>query len=277
MIMKNVFLKIMFLALIITAINACKKETVLDDIEAFVASSQNNGDTENLSQGSDEDADDEIETAASRGGTCPTITFASPKGTYPNTITVDYGTTGCAGAKGRIRKGKIIINVSADKKTVGATRVINFSNFSIDDVKIEGTRTWTYTGKNPVGQPTWTRTMANGKLTFTDGTFTTWSASHFVTMLEGFDTDTHADNKLSITGGSNGVNHKGNAYTATITTPIIRTFTCKWPLSGVRSIEVNGKARSIDYSYSAKTAGDCDNEAMLTFANGTTRVIQLRK
>jgi hypothetical protein len=265
------------IAILITVFVSCKKDSILDDVETYVAASQNNGDSENLAQGSDEDADYEIETASIRGGTCPTVTFASPKGTFPNTITVDYGTTGCAGPKGRIRKGIITINVSADKKTVGATRILNFTNFSVDDVKIEGTRTWTFAGKNAAGQPTWTRTMTNGKMTYLDGRVTTWSANHTVTMIEGFDTDIHSDNKLSITGGSTGVNHKGNTYTATITTPIIRTFTCKWPLAGIRSIDVNGKSRSIDYSYSATTSGDCDNEAMITLANGTTRVIQLKK
>ncbi len=277
--MKNVFAKVLFMLILLISINACKKENVsiIEDFENYIASSQNNGDTENLTQNTDEEADYDIETAATRGGTCPTVTYAKTKGTFPNTITIDYGTTGCTGLKGRLRRGIITVNVSADRKTSGATRVITFTDFSVDDVKIEGTRTWTFNGKNAAGFPSWTRVMSNGKLTFPDGKITTWNATHTVTMLEGFDTDTSLDNKLSITGGSNGINHLGKSYNATITSPIIRTFVCKWPLLGIRSIDINGKIRTIDYGYSTSTPGDCDNQALLTFANGTTKVIELRK
>ena len=52
--------------------------TTADDLSA----------SEDYSDQTDIDVDMAIE---ERGGSCPTVTFAQPEGTWPNTITIDFG------------------------------------------------------------------------------------------------------------------------------------------------------------------------------------------
>lgn len=252
--------------------NACKKDNDTTDLTSV--------EDVNTSQDLLEDVDDEVnetgylvdntQTAASR--TCVTVTAEKPKGTYPNTITIDYG-TGCTGRHGRTRKGKILVAYSANPWTPGATKTITFQDFYIDDAKIEGTKVWTNNGLNNSGEPTFTRTVTNAKVTFTDGTFATWNANHTITIGAGaltpFDV---TDDKFMITGGSTGVTRKGVNFTSAITTALEKNYACRFISKGVRSITTDNKVLVLDYGN-----GNCDNKVTVTKPNGDTEEVTIRR
>jgi hypothetical protein len=274
--------KISFVALVLCictlAIQSCKKDKELTALEALdlFQTGQDASESESLSNASEIETDVEVEL---RGGpnpplNCPTITWANPQGTFPNTLTIDYG-TGCVGPNGNVRKGIVIINQSAEMTVAGATRIRTHQNFYINNKKIEGTKTTTYNGLNPQGQPNFTRTHADFKVTFPDGEFVTFNATHTVTKTAGIGTPTMLDDTYSTTGNSSGVNRNGKAFTATITEPIIRNATCPWAQDGVRVVTREDKTVTIDYGYTEDVNSACDSKGMLTLPNGNTKVINL--
>ena len=271
-------LAILFAAALFTACN--KDSNISPDEatinEAAITSSEDVSDAESYSQNTEDESDMAIEGMGSGGpggSSCAVVTYSAPRGTFPQTITVDFG-TGCTDHNGRIRKGKIVIALSDSLMKPNSTKTVTFQNFYVDSAKIEGTRTWKNNGLNAQGQPSFTRTVTNGKITFGDGTIATWNATHTVVKTQGFNTRTPLDDIWTVTGNESGVNRKGKAFSSVINSPIVHKALCPWITSGVRTITIDSKARSLDYG---SGGGNCDREALLTLPNGQTKVIKLRR
>lgn len=116
--------------------------------------------------------DDEIfnGTKSVNADTCVVITVEFPDtGYFPFVITIDYGDNSCVGPWGRTRKGKIIVTVDGRYDAVGATRVITFDDFYLNDKKIEGVKTVTNDGIDY----TFTVELENGKIIFSNGNIIT--------------------------------------------------------------------------------------------------------
>jgi hypothetical protein len=261
--------------------SACNKDSLEPtetEVQDMSVATEDLGNAESYLQTAEDESD---ETVFLRGnnpaGTCPTLTWSATRGTYPNQLTVDYGTTGCAGRSGRLRKGKIIINWSAAPTTTGSLRTVTFNNFFIDTVKLEGTRTWNNSGANAQGQPSFRRTVSIS-LAYPGGGISTWESIHTVTQTEGAGTAAWADNVFSIAGTESGTNRNGNRYKAVITNNLVHKVTCPWLVTGVRTFTsdsfLNPQTFSIDYGFSKN---ECDRQALLTLPSGTTRTILLRK
>lgn len=208
---------------------------------------------------------------------CPTVTHLNTPGTYPNTITLDYGPDGCIGPWGHERKGQIVIEVSDQYFTQGSIRSVTPVNFSIDDWQFEGNRVVTNLGENSDGNLHWSVEVSNAQVTDPDGAVATWEASRVRTLIAGANNETVEDDIYEITGGSSGVGRRGQAFTATITVPLVKPMNCKWIVSGVREVTAQqdgqqARSRTLDFGN-----GDCDDKAMLTFANGTQREITIRR
>lgn len=276
--MKTIFKSVLTLALFTAFLTACNKDSnVTPDAsttEAAVTASEDLSDSESYAQSTDDESEAAMAGMGSGGlgSTCATVTYSAPRGTFPQTVTIDFG-TGCKDFKGRTRKGKIIITLSDTLTKANATKTVTYNNFYIDSAKIEGTRTWKNNGANAQGQPSFTRTVTNGKITFGDGTSATWSATHTVVKTKGAATINPFDDEWSVTGNESGTNRKGKTYSSVINSPIVHTTLCPWIVSGVRTVTVNSKSFSIDYSYGG---GNCDRDALLTLPDGTTKVIKLR-
>jgi hypothetical protein len=273
--MKKIILSLSALAIL--TFTACKKEdsTATNETAELIAiSSEDMSEVESSTQSTENELDDILEENGLKVRGCkPSITLSAPKGKYPQTITMTFDGT-CNDQNARKRMGQIIINLSDTLTKTGATKTVTYNNFVLDSTKVEGTRKWTNTGKNALGQPTFKREATNMKLTFADGTFATFTATHIVTRTQGFNTPLiFLDDIWSVTGNTEGVNRKGKTFQSVISSPIIHKALCPWITGGVRTITVNDKTFSLDYSY----GGDnCDREALLTLENGTTKVIKIR-
>ncbi len=254
--------------------SACKKnednDLSAETTQQIVVSSEDQTTAEDLFEDVDYQVDDAIETRGG-GGNCPTVTADPDFQTYPRTVTIDFG-DGCEGPNGRIRKGKIVVEVTGEIITAGASRTATFVDFFIDNAQIEGTRTILNEGFDADGNVTFSRTVTGGKITFPNGDVATWEASHLLTQTEGGNTITFFDNVFEITGSSNGVNRNGNPYTLEITAPLVKKSLCPWIVSGQSELNVMNKSVTINYGN-----GICDRKAILTLPNGTEVEILIKK
>ncbi len=254
--------------------SACKKnednDLSVETTQQIVVSSEDQTTAEDLFEDVDYQVDEAIETRGG-GGNCPTVTADPDFQTYPRTVTIDFG-DGCEGPNGRIRKGKIVVEVTGEIITAGTSRTATFVDFFIDDAQIEGTRTILNEGFDDDGNVTFSRTVTGGKVTFPNGDVATWEADHLLTQTEGGNTITFFDNVFEITGSSNGVNRNGNAYTLEITDPLVKKSLCPWIVSGQAELNVMNKSVMINYGN-----GICDRKAILTLPNGTEVEILIKK
>ncbi len=255
-----------------TIFTACKKEEKAATELELQATTTDLATTEDLSESSEAEADLIIEERGGGGPStgCPTVTSTAPLGTFPNTVTIDFGTDGCTRPNGRTYKGLIIIAQNSLMNASGAVRTVTLQDFSVDDVKIEGQHTATYQGLDSAGLPYWTRTGSK-TLTWPDGSIGDWTATHTLTQLEGAATAALADNVWQIEGGCTGTNHLGNDYTSEITKPLVKRADCKWISEGTRTIQQGNRTRTLDFG-----DGSCDDAATLTLNNGSTLNIKLR-
>lgn len=200
---------------------------------------------------------------------CVVITSAEPRGVFPNTITIDFG-DGCEGDNGRIRKGKIIVNISDNMHNPGASRTVTFENFFIDDVQITGTRTLTNSGLNSDNKPTLSVEITDFTLTFPNGDQAVKNVSRSHTFQQGFLTPNRLDDIWTITGTTNGVTRDGKSFSTVITTPLVRKGACRWIVEGIMEITTETATISLDFG-----DGACNGAGVITLPDGTTKEINL--
>lgn len=183
------------------------------------------------------------------------------------TLTVDFGTSGCADQKGNVRKGKLIFTYNGDRFTPGATIVTTTENYSINDVKLEGTRTLTNLTESTAEAPKLNVTLANGKATFSDGRIAeresniTWSWIRAANPVE----DQLIIHQNSTANGKTG---SGKQYVVTLQEQLIYQRFCGIAVSGIKHYEINGEREIIiDYG-----DGECDRSIDVT-VGGKTRTI----
>ena len=188
---------------------------------------------------------------------CPTITISA--GTFPKTITINYG-TGCSGFNGSTRSGKIIINVT-DKRTVtNATRTVTFDNYYFNGIKIEGTKELKTLGPNSSQNMVISDKLTGGKLTLANGKTIERSTDHQREFIAGWNTKTIWDDECLISGVATGKNVNGIAYTNTILTPLHWVRACEFIVSGTIKFERTGASTIVlDYG-----TGACDAKATVT-------------
>ncbi|OWY25674.1 hypothetical protein C7N43_20685 [Sphingobacteriales bacterium UPWRP_1] len=261
------------LLLLALGFTACQKEDANLNEQAIITA-DNEGSGEDLFTDADDISDMYAETYLGSGKTsdeCPTVTSSAPAGTFPNTITIDFGTE-CVSEGGRVRSGQIIITVTDSMHNVGATRTKTFVDYFVNGIQIEGTYTVVNNGPDENGNPSFTHTLTGGAMTMPDGTTATREATHTVTLIEGADTPGRWDNVLSVTGNSNGINKNGVAYSCVIIEPLIKRHNCRWIVSGVKEITRDGEVSTLDFG-----DGDCNRFAILTTPDGETHEIRLPK
>ncbi len=182
----------------------------------------------------------------------------------------------CKGKNGQIRKGKIIIKYSKIKGQIGSFRQLEFDNFYINEVLIEGIRKHEVVNIDDNGNKTFHMSFNDGKMTYPDGSFSTKSKS--ITKYVLYENKKRVS--TTITGGANGINSNGKLYLMEITTPIVFLSQCsedlihnkgKIPTSGVKKIKKGNQEMIVDFG-----DGECDFKAEVS-KNGITEIIDLKK
>lgn len=264
---------LIFTALVLISLTSCNKDSGLDETSLDLA------DDDAVSDAVFEDVFSTADNASiildmmqsAKGGdtkseniavidSCPTVTITHPTDAiWPKVITVNYG-TGCTGVNDNVRKGKIVIEVSAARLTVGSKRTITFVDYYFNDIKVEGTKVLENKGYNNSQNLLVSVTLTNGKLTLPDGKTIERAVAHEREWIAGLLTRNIWDDECLITGNASGKNINGVVYTNTITTALQWKRVCKFIVAGVIKMEREGK-ESVELNYGT---GDCDAKAIVT-------------
>lgn len=203
---------------------------------------------------------------------CATVTVEATNGTFPKTITVDFG-AGCTDKRGITRKGKIVMTVSNPLFVPGASVTIAHQDFYIESRKVEGEVVLTNLTTD-IKVPTFGKEIKNGKITNEDGSYFTFSSSRKYRMIEGIATPKNIwDDVFEIFDGNRSVNRSNGTYfTSTIKTPLLKRNSCRFISKGSVTLKGSKVDGILDFGN-----GECDNLATFTDANGNVAQITLKK
>ncbi len=201
---------------------------------------------------------------------CVEITRVFSEGS--RTITIDFGDENCEGADGKLRRGKIIITRSGFYWTSVVTATYAFEDFFVDENQLVGTKT--YTGAFNEDGTYASSFVTNGQIILADEAGTiTWNSERNRLITEGADTWGFADNRVEVTGSSNGVSADGSSFSSEITEALVRIYAegCfRFYVSGiVEIVKADGTEIQINYG-----DGTCDNLAEVTI-DGVTTIVEL--
>lgn len=255
--------------------SSCKKNALLEWAEISTASSDQSN-TEMLIDDVEENVTTEVDNVLLyKDGvfnkSCPSISFRHRR-VFPDTIVIDWGTSGCIDRNGRVKRGSIQVIITGPMQYPGSKRTTTFNNYSVDSVGLTGTVVVENISPDSVSCRVLRRNVTNAQLTFPDGTFRAWNATHTRTQTQGCQTKTILDDAWSITGGSNGQTRAGNAFTSNITTPILRSASCPRPTTGTVSSSVGSNNWVIDFGN-----GTCDRTATVSFNGSAPRTFTMRR
>ena len=188
------------------------------------------------------------------------------------TKTLDFSATGCTLPNGNIVKGQIVISFVYEPNATSHTVTFTFNNFYHNNIKINGTKTYTRTmtptTPNSASHPIVT---VNIDLTATlpDGRVFTRTGQRVREFIAGYGNSTIADDQHSVTGSWTTTFPNTTTQTATITTPLLLKMSC---ISAQKPIIVQGVITYVRGSHTATLDfgdGTCDNIATFT-KNGVT-------
>lgn len=180
-------------------------------------------------------------------------------------LIVDFGSEGCEGPDGKIRKGKIIISVSGSVHLAGSSASISLAGFSVDGVTVDGN--WTITiDAFALGSMTFETKLTNGKVTWPNGASATREASR--TYLITYELEHLDDVTVSVEGTASGTTTTGLKYASVVSDPLVFKTACA--VSQSARIPVQGTIEiTSDKTGFAKVIvnfgnGDCDETFIVT-------------
>jgi hypothetical protein len=200
-------------------------------------------------------------------GNCATITNDTIN--KPHTLVVDYGTTGCTGSNGVIRKGKItVVYDDADPRRVNAATNITFDNFVMGKTGLNGTIHLHNDGYNGNGNLSYSLS-ANCQVT-SPNQVANVTATSTLEWTQGLSTYPNGMQQFTATGSCTG-DINGNALNMTITNPIVRNDGpgCHYMVQGDLLFQLQGQPDAL-YDFGD---GTCTGKMSIT-VNGNTKVVK---
>lgn len=261
--------------------SACKKDKTEDDKDTTSVTENATADAafNDVANIADEAATGAL--VSYRGGSetekiltsCASVTIDT--NVTPHRITIDFGTTDCPCRDSIYRRGKIYVDYTGHYRDSASTHTISFSNYYVNDNKIDGTKIVTNNGRNANGNLTFSISI-NGSITW-DAQYGGGTSTHVSTRsrewVAGENTAAWSDDVYLITGSSSGTTRSGSSYSMTTITPLRKRIGFRYFTSGIADFTPSGKAtRRIDYGY---LNGAEDKLATVTI-NGVMFTIVLR-
>lgn len=197
-------------------------------------------------------------------GPCTKITVEPNDGSFPKTVTIDYG-DGCLCRDGKFRKGAVVLHFTGPIRRPGSELTISFRDFYVNRVHVEGKITISNLTEN--GALKYSVQVTDGKVTWPSGRGFSFVGLKVVTQIEGMDTRIIRDDVFSIEGRSKTTYANGIVVTKNTETPLIKPVKCPFVVQGKLKIKINRREFFIDFG-----TGDCDNKALLIWANGEIEI-----
>lgn len=203
---------------------------------------------------------------------CPAVTFdRTPDLNWPKTVTIDYG-AGCTGFYDNTRSGKVTITLTGPRLEEGSVKTLTFTDYFINGIGVEGTYQVTNLGLNDDQKMEFSVTLTGGKIIPEAGQVIERSFEHTRTWMAGKETPNIWDDEFLISGTATGVNRNGTEYSNTIITPVLLKRVCRFPVSGVIRLQIEGLNDPVELNYGE---GNCDATAVISM-NGKSKEITLR-
>lgn len=201
---------------------------------------------------------------------CANLTRTGTKA--EGSLRVNFG-TGCTDPRGNIRKGAIVVVHEGSWNEAGSRWTLTFEEYSINGIKIEGTRTVTVVSVTEL-LTVYEVILTNGKVTWPDGRVATREVNR---RREHERNENNLLDRLIIYGTAQGTFRNGRGYSIEILERLIYRRACVAegviiPVSGVKLIKHGDRELTVDYG-----DGTCDNFVTLTNKNGRTVRYEVKK
>ena len=184
------------------------------------------------------------------------------------TVTIDFGDA-CIFDEDTL-SGVITFTFERDPDLHQKTITKSFADFIFNGKTINGTTTILRTKSNSEGNPQSTKSI-DLSMILEDGTSMTKNGTKIKTFY--FDPDAPKYKaKYTLTGNWELVASDGWSKSVTIATPLVKAARCKFFVSGTMDVVKGDAAFEVDFG-----DGGCDRKATLTFADGTTKTIKLKR
>lgn len=184
-------------------------------------------------------------------------------------LTVDFGTQGCSDLRGNVRKGKLIFEYDGWRFQTGSVVTITTENYSINGIKLEGTRTSTNITANENDPLKFHVVLNDGKATFSDGAIAERESDITWSWISGA---SPAADQLIIHSNSTagGITRAGHNYSVSLLEQLVYKRFCSMAVSGIKNYVIDGqKEIAVDYG-----DGDCDSTVTVKL-DGITRTITI--
>ena len=183
-------------------------------------------------------------------------------------ITVDFGTEGCV-INGNTFKGKMILSYTRNPEAQQITISKTLEDFYFNNKNIVGGKTIVKVLSNENGNPQFTKTT-DITVIWPNGAQASRNGVKVREWIEGFSSGVWSDNVFEVTGNWTTTFVNGNTHSYEVVIPLRREIICYYFVSGSIDVERTNFSGVFDYG-----EGDCDNQAMFTFDNGTVIDITL--
>lgn len=278
---KKFFLIPALMIMLLLSLNSCQKTAQISDVSEDNALAEGNVDeamqvVENGAKESDIEGSYKVGSFSLLYGSGATITVtpAFPDSSFPKTMVLDFGTVGCVGNDGRVRKGIITVVMTDFYRNLGCEMSIQTDNYSVNDYQLDLTKTVTNNGFNSDSN-LYFSVHVDAVVTTPENETITWVSDRTRTWLEGesttFATDGIGgvlDDVYAVSGSASGINREGNPFSAQITKDLRIELSCRWIVEGTIELTPDQlDPASIDFG-----DGTCDNEAIVTIGSKTKTI-----
>jgi hypothetical protein len=201
---------------------------------------------------------------------CANLTRTGSKA--QGSLQVNFG-AGCTDPRGNVRKGAIVVVHDGNWNEAGSMWTLTFEEYSINGIKIEGTRTVTVVSVTEL-LTVYEVILTNGKVTWPDGRVATREVNR---RREHERNENNLLDRLIIYGTAQGTFCNGRGYSIEILERLIYRRACVAegviiPVSGVKLIKHGDRELTVDYG-----DGTCDNFVTLTNKNGRIVRYEVKK
>jgi len=184
--------------------------------------------------------------------------------------TIDFG-DGCELRNGNVLSGIIILTYSKDMEAATKTLSLSLENFTFNKVAVVGNANIVRTRANENGNPQ-SVAEANFDAVWPEGETVEYDANRTREWIEGYGSGFWGDNVFLISGMATYKGKLGNVFSKNTVEPLRREMACRFIVSGVVEISRNDLKASLDFG-----DGSCDATGILTYPDGTTEEVFLRR
>lgn len=203
---------------------------------------------------------------------CPgiSVTITPGQGSTPQnprgTIFVNFGEA-CADNRGNVRSGELIITYSGRRFMPGSNVIIALSDYMINDIKLDGTRSMTNVGSSSVASPTFNVVLQDGRATFPDDSTAERSSNITWTWVRAANP---LDDEIVVSAQStaNGKTRDNISYSVSLDTPLRYKRFCGIAVEGIKRYQI-GETSDIVVDYGS---GDCDRSVTIS-TNGFSKTV----